>query len=95
MVTIYKPTKKAIKKNAFKHDASENLRLIFRSDGSALLYDHSKGTVIQSDLSYRKPDSHVEQTDDVIPEFLNVNNYEKTHIKTYDLDMFGIKLNCI
>lgn len=90
---IFKPTRKAIKKNAFKYDFSENLRLIFRPDGSALLYDHSKGTVIQSDLFYRKPDSHVEKTDDIIPEFLNVDDYEQNHIKTYELDMFGIKLN--
>lgn len=88
---VYKPSLKAIKKDVFKDSEPEKLRLIFRTDDSALLFS-TDGMVIQSDLYYRKPDSHVELTSESIPIELKIDKREFDHVRVNNIEMFGINL---
>lgn len=90
-MSVYKPSPKAIRKNSFKESQPDKLRLIFRTDSSALLYS-TDGYVIQSDLYYRRPDSHVELTTDLIPDELKIDKRENQHVSDHEIDMFGINL---
>jgi hypothetical protein len=91
---VYKPSKKAIKKDAFKESDSENLRLIFRKgDSSAILYRN--GFLLEHSLYYRKPDSHVELIDEIPPKMLKVDRRVLSEINDYEIDMLGIELQII
>jgi len=71
---VYKPSAKAIRKGVLFEDH----RLILLGDGSALLY--AAGTIIQSDILYRRKDSHLVATDEPVPESLHVTMREAAHI---------------
>lgn len=89
-MNIYQPSAKAIRKNSFKDLNAKKFRLIFRNNQSALLY--CDGEVIESNLYYRKPDSHVELVHEQIPTSLKVDKYLLDSINDNQIGMFGIKL---
>jgi hypothetical protein len=76
MYTVYKATPKAIMKNKLNKDQ----RLILMGDGTAILYN-TNGVLEQSDLQYKKPDSHIVATDEILPWQLQVHPDEMKHIK--------------
>lgn len=71
---VYKPSAKAIKNKAF----NQTDRVVFLGDGSAALYNGSR--LIQSDVLYKKPDSHLVRTDEAVPSELVCSNHEKDHV---------------
>lgn len=89
-MNIYKLTQKAIKKNKLKLENPELARIVFRENKSAILFSGS--TLIESDLFYPKPDSHVELSQDDMPTMLHGDQYQVTHILDNRIDMLGIKV---
>lgn len=81
MTIVYKGTAKAIRNGAM----SAEDRFVFLGDGSAAFWRGDRLT--QSDVLYRKPDSHCEATDEKMPSTLKISQREMDHISDN-----GIKL---
>ena len=93
-MNVYKPSKKAIKKDAFKDPDSASLRLIFREgDDSAILYQN--GILLEHSLYYRKPDSHVELVVEFPPKTLKFSKKYYSEIVDNNVDMLGNGLDLI
>lgn len=85
---VYKPTLKALRKNAF---SSVDDRIVFLGDGSVALFN--KDVLIQSDMLYKKPDSHCEETDETLPLVLFTSEQELRHINTHKISLpFAVSL---
>ncbi len=80
--TVYKFSIKGVnsKRAGGGYSDPKAIRLIFLGNGSACVYSGS--TLIQSDLLYTKPDSHVESTNESIPTYLFCGEKERIHIET-------------
>jgi hypothetical protein len=89
---VYKATEKALKKNVFKPDD----RFVFLSGtgaGSIALWNGNK--LVQSDVMYRKPDSHCTPTDELLPKSLVASKNEIQHIKDHNIALpFGVTDAC-
>lgn len=78
---VYQPSAKALRKGAL-HAGD---RLVFLGDGSAAYW---RGDMLfQSDLLYRKPDSHVEATTERLPQSLYATRYELDHIRINNITL--------
>ena len=81
---VYKATSKALRAGAL----SVEDRLVFLGDGSAMLFQGDR--LVQSDLVYRRPDSHVVVTSETVPAVLRASKFEIDHVKRH-----GIHLPCL
>lgn len=80
---VYKATPKAIQAGAL----DESDRLVFLGDGSAMRFQGDR--LVQSDLVYRQPDSHVVASGETVPASLRASKQEIDHVKRH-----GIHLPC-
>lgn len=78
---VYEPTKKALLRGAFE----QGDRLILLGDGSAALWNGD--TLKQSDLMYRRPDSHIRATKEPLPAFKLASVNEIDHVKRNNIKL--------
>ena len=74
MPVVYKASSKALRKGVM---VAED-RFVFLGDGSAAYWQGDRLT--QSDVLYRKPDSHCEATDEQMPSTLFISKRELDHV---------------
>lgn len=79
--TVYKPSAKGLREAKF----DPNERLIFYGTDTALIYNGDR--VVQSDLMYRKPDSHLTQVDEQVPTPLKIDKSELAHVRRHNLQL--------
>lgn len=78
---VYKGSPKALRKGAWAADD----RFVFLGDGTVATW---KGdTLVQSDVLYRRPDSHCVATDELLPTELKCSALEAGHIKRNDIKL--------
>lgn len=73
--TVYAPTPKGVRNAKFHPDD----RIVFLGDGSVVVYRGDQ--LIQSDVLYRRPDSHLQLTEERLPTELKATDREKIHVK--------------
>jgi hypothetical protein len=83
-MVVYKPSAKALKVGAFD---SPDERIILLGDGRTAMHYNVQGHLIQSDLFYQYPDSHLFPTAEDIPDELIVGWQEFDHIKTNEIQL--------
>lgn len=71
---VYKGSAKALRKGAW----SPNDRFVFLGDGTVAVWVDD--TLVQSDVLYKRPDSHCEATNEPLPTVLRCPQRELDHV---------------
>ena len=82
-MTIYRPTAKALKRTWMTDDH----RLWLRGDGSAIMWEASTLKVVQSDLLYRRKDSHITDSGEAMPAHLIFEAEELRHCLEHNMSL--------